>query len=346
MEPIRVVVTGAGSIVGQGIIKALRLSELPLYLIATDIAPLNQALYRADEGLILPRVESDGSLEIILERLSRIGVDVVMIGSEFDLAFFSLHRGEIEERLGCTVVVSPPTTVEIADDKWRTIEFLRDHDLPYAEACIPESPEMAVDWASKRGFRVVLKPRRGTSARHVHMIEDQADLETWLPRTPDPMLQELAGPVSAGLDAEWTCSAFVTRDGEVLGPFSSRRSLRGGSSWIVEVKPLPIGAEVVLRIAEGLPHVGSINVQMMVSDQGIIPFEFNARFSGTTPIRAHYGFNEPEMAIRSHHLGEALSQPMIREGVALRYVEEVFLDGVEASALGEPFPRGVTRDWF
>ena len=140
--------------------------------------------------------------------------------------------------------------------------------------------------------------------------------------------------------------AFVTRDGEVLGPFSSRRSLRGGSSWIVEVKPLPIGAEVVLRIAEGLPHVGSINVQMMVSDQGVIPFEFNARFSGTTPIRAHYGFNEPEMAIRSHHLGEALSQPMIREGVALRYVEEVFLDGVEASALGEPFPRGVTRDWF
>ena len=113
MDAIRVAVTGAGSIVGQGIIKALRMTDLPVHLIATDIAPLNSALYRVDEGLLLPPVEAEGALETILERLDRVGVDVIMIGSEFDLAFFSSHRAAIEAKLGCLVAVSPPETVEI-----------------------------------------------------------------------------------------------------------------------------------------------------------------------------------------------------------------------------------------
>lgn len=346
MDTIRVAVTGAGSIIGQGILKALRLSDLPLHLIATDIAPLSSALYRADEGIVLPRVEDAGSLEIILERLGAARVDVVMIGSEFDLGFFSEHRAEIEQRLGCLVIVSPPETVAIADDKWLTLEFLRDNDLPYADGCLPQTSEMAVDWAQSKGFPVVLKTRRGTSSRHVHIVDDRESLEMWLARTPAPMLQELAGPVGSNLDSEWTCSAFVGRDGAIVGPFCSRRSLRGGSSWVVEVKPLPAGADVVMKIAEKLDHVGSINVQLMASQRGVVPFELNARFSGTTPIRAHYGFNEPEMAIRSYRLDEMLTPRTIRTGVVLRYIEEVFVDGVEAAELSEPFPRGLVRDWF
>ncbi len=178
MDTIRVAVTGAGSIVGQGILKALQVSDLPVHRIASDIAPLNSALYRADEGLLLPPVEEPGSLETILERLGQIGVDVIMIGSEFDLAFFSAHRAEIEERLGCVVIASPPETVEIADDKWLTMEFLRDNELPYADACLPTSAEMAVDWARMKGFPVVLKTRRGTSAPHVHIVEDAESLES------------------------------------------------------------------------------------------------------------------------------------------------------------------------
>jgi carbamoyl-phosphate synthase large subunit len=55
-------VTGAGSGVGQGIIKALRLSKRHLNLIAADITPLNSALFRADEALLMPKVETLASL--------------------------------------------------------------------------------------------------------------------------------------------------------------------------------------------------------------------------------------------------------------------------------------------
>lgn len=85
---------------------------------------------------------------------------------------------------------------------------------------------------------------------------------------------------------------------------------------------------------------------MMITERGPVPFEFNARFSGTTPIRAHYGFNEPEMTLRSYRLGEKIEPPRIGRGVVLRYIEEVFLDNASADALGEPLPRGVVHHWF
>lgn len=200
---MRVAVTGAGSIVGQGIVKSLRLSRLPAHIIATDIAPLNAALYRADEAMLLPPVEREGALEVIIGRLKAARADAVMIGSEFDLEFFSEHKPVIERETGCLVVASPPETVAIAGDKWLTTEFLRENRLPYAEAALAPRLDEAVAWARTKGFPIVLKPRTGTSARHVHVIQSEDELRFWHPSVPNPMLQKLAGPVRAQLGNEY-----------------------------------------------------------------------------------------------------------------------------------------------
>ena len=111
MAPVRVLVTGAGSGVGNGIVKALRHGTLPLTIFCSDIGPLNVGLYRADEAVIWPKVESPGALEAITKSLKALAIDVVLIGSEFDLAFFAANQDIIEERTGATVVVSPAPTV-------------------------------------------------------------------------------------------------------------------------------------------------------------------------------------------------------------------------------------------
>lgn len=342
----RVLVTGAGSQVGQGIMKSLRVSGLDIHLIATDISPFNTGLYRADEGLLLPKVEEAGALEQITAKIRKARAEIVFVGSEFDLEFFAFHREHIERETGAVCMVSPIETVRIANDKWLTTEFLRESGLSHANATLPSSVDEALESAASWGYPVILKTRYGTSSRHVHLVKDAGQLRNLFPSVPRPMLQKVIDLPSGELKNEYTCCVFTTADGQHVGPFSSRRTLRGGASWVLEVKEFSELKPLLLAIAARLPSRGSLNVQLMVGRDGPIPFEFNARISGSNSIRTHFGFNESAMAIRSFLRRERIDQPKTREGVALRYVEDVFLDGVSADSLREPFIRGVKHEWF
>lgn len=342
----RVLVTGAGSGVGQGIIKALRISDLPVIVISGDIAPMNAGLYRADEAVLLPRVEDAGALEELIAIIRLHRIDVVMVGSEFDLSFFAEHRGLIGQKTGAIVVAAPPPTVRIADDKWLTAEFLRKNSLPYAQSYLPDGLEDAVKKASEWGYPLVLKARRGTSSRHVHVLKDSTALNLHYAATPSPMLQRAIAVPTSELDSEYTCSVFKMPDGRLLGPFSARRTLRGGTSWHVEVDRFPMFDELLLAIGKALDFMGSLNVQLMVGSEGPVPFELNARFSGTTAIRAHFGFNEPAMALKAFYYGEQVEAPSIGRGVAFRYHEEVFVDNVAAADLVPGAFHGTVRPWF
>ncbi len=346
MSSLSVIVTGAGSIVGQGIVKALRMSTLRVRITATDIAPLNAALFRADDAQLMAPVEAPDALPRILDQLRRIKADAIMMGSEFDIRFFARHQQQIEAETGTRVIVSPPETIELADDKLATTRFLASHGLSHAPAIGVDNADMALAWAADRSYPLVLKTRRGTSARHVYVVKDEAELRSLLPTVPNPMLQEMAGPITNGLGGEYTCSIFRCADGSVRGPFVCRRTLRGGSSWLVEVRTEPAADHLMRELGRLVPSVGSLNVQMMIHDGRAVPFELNARFSGTTPIRAHYGFNEPEMALRSYVLGESIQEPAIGQGTVIRYVEEIFLDGTTADDIAAPFPRGTINRWF
>jgi len=342
----RVLVTGAGSGVGQGIVKALRKSSLPLTIISADIAPMNAALYIADEALIIPRVESPEAFDRVVAILLENRIDVVMIGSEFDLEFFSKNKAAIESRTDAIVIAAPLETIHIADDKWLTAEFLREKGLPYAQAYLPTGFEDTARVADGWGYPVVLKTRRGTSSRHVHIVKDRQMLMDYYASTPIPMLQRMIDLPTSELHSEYTCSVFKTPDDKIIGPFTARRTVRGGTSWHVEVAQFNELNELLLAIGRELDFIGSLNVQLMLTENGPIPFELNARFSGTTAIRAHFGFNEPEMTLRAYYYREDIPVPVIQPGIAMRYHEEVFIDNVVADQLSPSIHKGYVNTWF
>ena len=346
MNPVRVLVTGAGRGVGQGIIKSLKICNYPVKIITADISPFNAALYRSDEAIIIPKVEELNALPLIIKLIKESKIDVVMIGSEFDLVFFSENQEKIFMETGAVVIVSPISTISIADDKWLTAEFLKNNNLPYAESFISDSIDEIVDKAMTWGFPVIAKARRGTSSRNVFIVRSADDLIKVWSSIPNPMLQKVIDIPSVQLNNEYTCSIFKGINGEIIGPFHAKRTLRAGTSWNIEVDSFPEIGSLLIDIGNVLEFSGSLNVQLMLGESGPVPFEINARFSGTTAVRSHFGFNEPSMALQSYYYKESLEQLMIKKGIAFRYHEEVFIDDKNADNLEPGMVKGVVKKWF
>ena len=69
-KKINIIITGAGSAVGQGILKSLSKRKSKLNLIPGDISPLNAGLY-FKKFILIPKVEKHGSLAKIIALLKR-----------------------------------------------------------------------------------------------------------------------------------------------------------------------------------------------------------------------------------------------------------------------------------
>ena len=84
-----------------------------------------------------------------------------------------------------------------------------------------------------------------------------------------------------------------------------------------------------MRICAAFQPDGPFNIQLRLDRDGTpVPFEFNVRFSGTTPIRSHFGFRDVEAMLYESILERDISSCFhIHGGVAYRYIEELYLDG-------------------
>lgn len=343
---MRVLVTGAGSGVGQGIVKALRLSDLDVTIISGDISPLNAALYRSDEAVIIPRVELNGALPLLVDIVNRTRVDLVLPGSEFDIAFLAAHRDDLETTTSARIGVSNLASVQTCNDKWLTYLVLSAHNIACPRSTIDTRPDSLKAFIDEVGFPIIAKPRIGTSSRGQILATTTDQLLAAALVVPNPIFQEFLIGESQGLGSEYTCAFYRFRTGETVGPFVARRSLRGGTSWVVEVATFPFLHDYLRQVAEAIAFEGSLNIQLIVGRDGPRTIELNCRFSGTTAIRAHFGFNEPAMSVHDLLMGERPPMPEIGEGIVLRYVEEVFLDGARADNVNEYDQRGIRHSWF
>tara|TARA_Y100001970_G_scaffold269636_1_gene362407 strand:+ start:1151 stop:2137 length:987 start_codon:yes stop_codon:yes gene_type:complete len=323
-KKIKVLVTGAGNGVGQSIIRSLNLSKLNLEVIISDIDKLNTQIYNKNKSIIIPKVEDKKSKQWFIKNLIRKKIDVLFVGSEYEIEFFSRNKKEIENKTKTLICVSPTETIKISLDKFHTYKFLKKNNFPFPRTFLPKNLDQAKKIIKKLKTPFYLKDRFGTSSRNVYLIKDKKCFSGLYILVPNPIIQEFAGFKGESLKNEFTCGIFTLRNGKLIGPFIAKRILKNGTSWVVEVVKQNRIKKLIIKIAKKLKNIGSLNIQLRDGPKGLIPIEFNARFSGTTSIRAFFGFNEPEMFIKNYFLNRNIKNPKIKLGRVFRYTEEVY----------------------
>jgi carbamoyl-phosphate synthase large subunit len=310
---MKVFITGAGGLLGQGLLRSLFASSLAVTPVAFDPEPLGAGLYWTSQRSLIPYARDPDFTHELTLAVEREKPDAILIGSDVELPVVAPHRERLERDLGVQVVVSSPEVVGIADDKYLTYEFLREHGFDAPRTCLAGEEDALV---AKFGYPVVVKPRQGARSVGVTVARDRGALDRAIAEAASPVVVQEYLPDER---SEFTAGALVF-DGRCDASIVMRRELRDGNTFRAFTGQYPEYNRLVREMAETLGPHGPVNFQFRVSEGRARVFEINARFSGTTPIRAMAGFNEVEMTLRKVVLGEPVIQPEIEEIVVLRHL--------------------------
>lgn len=315
---MKVLVTGAGALLGQGVIKALRASTLNPKIVAVDPSPTAAGLYWADAAFLVPMASADDYLEKIRALLARERPDIVLVGTDVELPVFAAARLELEEAFGAAILVSSPDVVAIANDKWLTYEFLKRLGFGFVPSCLPGSEEALIE---EVGFPLIVKPRVGARSVGFGVIRNRDELRRAIETQPGIVIQKRVGDD----DCEYTAGT-ITFGGACEASIVMRRDLRDGNTYRAYVEAFPELNAFVRKVASSLGAYGPANFQFRLDRGEPKIFEINGRFSGTTALRYHANFNEVEMCIRRVLYGTPIEQPEVRPLVLLRHWSETIVD--------------------
>lgn len=335
--------TGGGGL-GEQLVKALRLAGTPYRIVAADITPLSTGLARGDEHAILPPAGADDYLDAVLAACRRYGAEVVLPGSEAELKVLSARRAEVAAA-GLFLPINARPVIERCMDKLalsRALEELGVKGPRYVRVTSPD------DVRDLPVFPMVFKPSTGTGGSAdtfiVQTPEEARTIAEYLCAIrPEFIAQEYVGR----FDQEYTVGVLSDMDGNFLNSIALRRHTwtslgcrmrvpnRTGRAELGEtlvissgisqgdIGPFPEVCGPCEKIAAALGSQGPCNIQLRLVDGEIHLFEINPRFSGTTSLRALAGFNEPDVLIRKHVLGEAIEPRFpYASGVIMRRLEE------------------------
>lgn len=348
MTSLTVLVTGVGGGGhGEQILKALRLSEVDYTIVGTDISPYSKGLYEVDHAEIVPPANDPHYIERLLRICERHKVAAVFHGSEPELKILSRYRDQFI-RKGIFLPLNPPQVIDLCMDKVRTFEFLKAEGFPVPAFRKVSAADQFTDFES---LPAVLKPSTGGGgSANVFLAQTQDELRAFgtylLSIYPEFIVQEYVG----SHESEFTVGVLSSMQGELLNSIAVKRNILSalsnrlkapnrtsrkelGSILAIsngvsqgEIGPFPEVTASCEQIALALGCCGSINIQCRVMNGKVYVFEINPRFSGTTSLRAMVGYNEPDVLVRKHVLGENI-QPRFayNSGTILRGLAETLV---------------------
>lgn len=327
-EPVTVLVTAIGGAgYGEQILKALRLAG-GYRIVGADSSRDCANFAQVDHAVTLPKASDPNYLDALLDVGSAFGVDAIFNGCEPELRVVSAQRERLE-RAGFLVPLNPKSVIDTCMDKRATAEFFDAAGFPH-----PRSVELTslddldrVDW-----FPVVVKPATGgggsvdchiaQTPRELRHLAELLDLGRR-----SMLVQEYVGRP----EDEYTVGVLHDLNGEFLNSIAVRRELGGALGAKLRVPNRTgrsdLGEELVIssgfshgyigpypevtgpceRLAAALGVRGAVNIQCRLVDGVAQVFEINPRLSGTTSLRAMVGYNEPDVLLRRHVLGETVT---------------------------------------
>lgn len=319
MPDVTVLISGAGTVTCQSVMKGLRSHDLlDVCIITMDMQNESAGRYFSDKFFKVPSASDPAFLQSLLDICKNEKVDLLVPIVDYEFDVLSKNKEQFSA-IGTTVAISSPEVIDNCNDKWKTYSFFKELKIPTPTTYLPENLPSEID------FPVFLKPRiMGRSSLDTYLIKSKEMLDQYMPGLKHPLIQQ------AIEGQEYTIDLLCNFEGKMLNAVIRERiETKSGVSYKGRTVKDEDILNLVVQIAEGLPIIGPANMQCFKNAEGISFIEINPRFSGALALSLAAGFNSPLMLAQLVN-GEPLNPDIgnYQPGVMMmRYWQEVFVDG-------------------
>ncbi len=305
--------------------------------VAADMSALAPAQYAAHVRSAVPPITDPGYVAALADLCEQHGVGAVLPLTDLDIEV--LARARADGRL--PALVCDPEVAGATSDKYETHLLLERLGLPSPPTVLPEEQAPS--------YPVMVKPRRGSGARSIHLARDRAQADFFVDYVPEPVM------VQRFMDgAEMSIDCLGDREGRCLNAIARTMiESRGGESIKGTVVRDDELVDLGRRVMEALRVRGPATVQVFRDREiGLGITDVNTRFGGAFPApmyAARPGHTYPELIVRmaagedvAAHVGDYRAPvTFTRYYWQLELDAEALPTGREIVAGGPPAPRGV-----
>jgi len=208
----------------------------------------------------------------------------------------ALKMAEKLHEHGIKIIGTSFNDMDIAEDRGRFSDLLKDLDIPYPRYGVAENAEEAIEVAHKVGYPVLVRPSYVLGGQGMSIVINDEDLE----KAVVSLLRNLPGNrvlIDHFLDRAEEAESDSIHDGEdvhIIGLMEhiEPAGIHSGDSSAV-LPPFNLSANVIkqmedhtIKIARALNVRGLLNIQFAIKDEKVYVIEANPRASRTVPFIA------------------------------------------------------------
>ncbi len=322
---MNILVTGAGALLGQGILRCIRFSDNKYRIITADPNPLSSGNWLGDKAYEIPMANDHAYVPAIAKIILEEKIDIVLVGTDVELPKFAQYKTELESSFPVTIIVASARVIGIANDKWLTAEFLRANNFPYPLSALTTDKRSVEKLRQQNGLPLIAKPVDGARSVGFEIINTDERISQLTSYSNNLVIQEYLNDN----EGEYT-SGCIVYNGKCKAIVTLKRDLRDGNTYrTYRDADTAKYDNTIVEVAEKLGVEGPCNFQFRIKDGKPIIFEINSRFSGTTPIRCFYGFNEVEAFIEYVVNKKEIVPPVLKEGIVMRAYSDIMVSNEE-----------------
>ena len=324
-----ILVTGAGSVLGQGILRCLHDIGNEYFIHTADPDYRSTGHWLGDKAHIIKMAKNLDYLSSIEKILHTEKIDIIFIGTDTELPIFAENKVMLEEKYGLTILVSNSNVINIANDKFLTANFLKSNNFYFPVSYMSYDTIGINKLKEESNYPYIAKPVDGARSKGVELINDENDLIRVSSFPNNLVIQEYISDT----EGEYTSGCLVFNK-KCVSIVTLKRDLRDGNTYRAYYnEKYDIFNDYIGEVAEKLGVEGPCNFQFRIKNGLPVIFEINSRFSGTTPIRNIFGFNEVDACVKYYLFNKVTFRSKLKPGVVMRAWADIFIEDHEINQL-------------